>query len=113
MWVYDRASLAFLAVNDAAVARYGYPRDEFLALTTKDLLPPADQGTAARDRGQKHRTKSGELLDVETETHPVLFGDRPAWLVLATMAFNLTVAFRGVLAYPFHTMPRSSRSAAS
>jgi hypothetical protein len=29
MWVYDVKSLAFLAVNEAAVRRYGYSRDEF------------------------------------------------------------------------------------
>ncbi len=40
MWVYDPDSLAFLAVNDAAVRHYGYARDEFLAMTVKDLLPP-------------------------------------------------------------------------
>ena len=30
MWVYDVETLAFLAVNDAAVESYGYSRDEFL-----------------------------------------------------------------------------------
>ncbi|MBI4573411.1 MAG: PAS domain S-box protein [candidate division NC10 bacterium] len=36
MWVYDLESLAFLAVNDAAIRHYGYSRDEFLALTIRD-----------------------------------------------------------------------------
>ena len=31
MWVYDIDSLKFLAVNDTALAGYGYSRDEFLA----------------------------------------------------------------------------------
>ena len=42
MWVYDLDTLAFLAVNDAAVYRYGYTRAEFLCMTIKDLRPPAD-----------------------------------------------------------------------
>src|SRR5438093_10652785 len=42
MWVYDLDSLAFLAVNDAAVDHYGYTRTEFLRLTIKDIRPPED-----------------------------------------------------------------------
>ena len=29
-WVFDRETLHFLAVNAAAVRKYGYSRDEFL-----------------------------------------------------------------------------------
>ena len=39
MWVYELETLAFLAVNNAAVARYGYSRDEFLAMTLRDIRP--------------------------------------------------------------------------
>lgn len=35
MWVFDRETLRFLAVNDAAVSHYGYSREEFLAMTVK------------------------------------------------------------------------------
>ena len=42
MWVYDADTLAFLAVNDAAIRHYGYSRDEFLAMTIKDIRPPED-----------------------------------------------------------------------
>ncbi|MFZ0998081.1 MAG: PAS domain-containing protein, partial [Candidatus Sulfotelmatobacter sp.] len=41
-WVFDRETLRFLAVNDAAVHQYGYSRDEFLAMTLKDIRPPED-----------------------------------------------------------------------
>ena len=40
MWIYDPATLRFLAVNDAAVGHYGCPRDEFLGMTLNDLRPP-------------------------------------------------------------------------
>ena len=43
MWVSDRHSLRFLAVNDAAVARYGYSREQFMAMTVPELRPQADQ----------------------------------------------------------------------
>ena len=42
MWVHDRESLRFLAVNDAAVAHYGYSREQFLAMTLADIRPPED-----------------------------------------------------------------------
>lgn len=44
MWVYDLETLAFLEVNEAAVARYGYSRAEFLGMTIKDIRPEADVG---------------------------------------------------------------------
>ena len=42
MLIYDQATLRFLAVNDAAVGRYGYPRDEFLGMTLNDIRLPED-----------------------------------------------------------------------
>jgi PAS domain S-box-containing protein len=84
MFVYDAAGFRLLAVNDAAVQHYGYTRDEFLTLTVTDLAPARDQGPGTRDRGQKHRKKSGELFDVELDGHRVRFGDRPAVLLLVT-----------------------------
>src|SRR5579871_6328407 len=42
MWVYDAQTLAFLAVNDAAVQHFGYSRAEFLMMTLRDLYPPED-----------------------------------------------------------------------
>ena len=42
MWVYDLATLRFLAVNCAAVRHYGYSRTEFLDMTIMDIRPPED-----------------------------------------------------------------------
>ncbi|PYQ99029.1 MAG: hypothetical protein DMF97_11665, partial [Acidobacteria bacterium] len=32
-WVFDDVTLRFVCVNEAAVARYGFSRDEFLRMT--------------------------------------------------------------------------------
>ncbi|WP_305042920.1 sensor histidine kinase [Geoalkalibacter sp.] len=91
MFVYDQNSRTFLAVNDAAVAHYGYARDEFLAMTINDLhfgedLPtpirqaPWDQGLAGT---WKHRKKDGSLIDVDISSHRLEFNGHPAELVLA------------------------------
>ena len=50
MWLVDAADARFLAVNDAAVAHYGYPRARFLAITLPDLLDP-DAAPPARGIG--------------------------------------------------------------
>src|SRR4029078_7791644 len=42
VWVYDRNTLDFLAVNNAAVQTYGYSRDEFLSMTILEIRPPED-----------------------------------------------------------------------
>jgi PAS domain S-box-containing protein len=40
MFVFDEETLRFLAVNDAAVRHYGWPREEFLAMTVLEIRPP-------------------------------------------------------------------------
>ena len=42
MWVFDTETLAFLAVNDAAIEHYGYSREEFLSMTA-DRIRPAEE----------------------------------------------------------------------
>lgn len=39
MFIYDRGTLAFLAVNNAAIRHYGYSRAEFLSMTVRDIHP--------------------------------------------------------------------------
>ena len=92
MWVVDNQSLAFLAVNDAAVDLYGYSRAEFLALTMDQIADPdesaveperpgADHGPAPTTPW-RHRRKGGALLRVESTWHEIPFGGREAVLVL-------------------------------
>ena len=47
MWCYDRETLRFVDVNDAAVAAYGWSRAELLTMTVLDVRPP-DERDAAR-----------------------------------------------------------------
>jgi PAS domain S-box-containing protein len=94
MWVHDVETLAFLAVNEAALCHYGYTREEFLFMTLNDILAPASLPAAPREgadlRGSvdearlwQHRTKSGKVLDVEINSNVVTFAGRRAVLVLA------------------------------
>ncbi len=94
MWVYDEQSLQFLAVNDAAVKRYGWTRDEFLTMTLADIRPEedmeavraqiADTPAGPRISGYwRHRTRSGEELWVEISSNRLLFESTPARMVVA------------------------------
>ena len=93
MWIYDRATLAFLAVNDAAIARYGYSRDEFLRMTLKDIRPAEDlpwllERVAAIKPGMnsacsRHLKKDGTTIKVEIVSHTIQFNGKQAELVLA------------------------------
>jgi diguanylate cyclase (GGDEF)-like protein/PAS domain S-box-containing protein len=94
MWVYDLETLGFLDVNDAAIARYGYSRDEFLGMTIRDIRPENDvpsllQEIAGQGRGLhapetwRHLTKSGEVRHVEIASHDILLKDRLARIVVA------------------------------
>jgi diguanylate cyclase (GGDEF)-like protein/PAS domain S-box-containing protein len=94
MWVHDRETLRFLEVNDAAVAHYGYTRDEFLTMTIGDVRPAedvarlrealvAERASLEASPGRQHRLKDGRLIDVEITSHLIAFRGRPATLVVA------------------------------
>ncbi|CAN5259942.1 hypothetical protein BH09GEM1_BH09GEM1_28690 [soil metagenome] len=92
-WVYDRETLRFLEVNEAAVRSYGWSREEFLAMTIRDIRPPSGQlqledmlEEASDSRSQstisRHRTKTGRILRVEINSYPLEFVGRSARMVL-------------------------------
>src|SRR5438270_4809033 len=76
MWVHDVESARILAVNDAAVAHYGYTRTQFLSMSIGDL--------AAREAPARHVKADGELIDVELLCDDLPFGGLHAKLVVAT-----------------------------
>jgi PAS domain S-box-containing protein len=94
IWVYDLETLAFLAINEAAIQHYGYSRQEFLSRTIRDIRPSEDvsvllehvsKAAAGRNEGRtwRHRKKNGEIIHVEIASHELVFGGRKAEIVLA------------------------------
>jgi PAS domain S-box-containing protein len=95
MWVFDRKTLHFLAVNAASVTKYGYSHEEFTRMTIRDIRPPQDvealEQVVATDFGARqdvsywrHITRDGTLFDVEIRGRPVTFQGADAELVLVT-----------------------------
>src|SRR5439155_1596991 len=75
MWVYDEETHRILAVNDAAVTRYGYSEPEFLEMTIEDLRPPEDVPALRRLIAEglnrfgysghwRHKKLDGKVIDV-------------------------------------------------
>jgi PAS domain S-box-containing protein len=95
IWVVERETLKFLAVNDAAVRHYGYSRAEFLEMTLQDVHPAegvpkmlADVASKDSDEGipraTQHRKKDGTIIDVEVVAHPIAFAEWKALLAVLT-----------------------------
>lgn len=94
MCVYDSTTRDILAVNEAAIRRYGYTREEFLSLSTQDIrvddgqrpddglesAVPAAEGTEWNGR---HRKKDGTLIDVSVTSNAIAFDGHQACLALA------------------------------
>ena len=95
MWVFDRETLVFLDVNDAAVQTYGYSREEFLHMRIVDIRPPEDvpellrETKSPRPKGPstgdcwRHWNKKREIFSVAITSWELTFRGRPAELVLA------------------------------
>ena len=91
MWVFERESLRFLAVNEAAVRQYGYSREEFLDSTILDIRPEEDaafvrdnvETGSSAPRIWRHRRKDGSTLLAEVVAHSLDFAGVPARLALA------------------------------
>jgi hypothetical protein len=97
MWVFERATLRFLEVNAAAVAHYGYSRDEFLSMTIQQIRPEEErerllQALAANQQvmapGQAHDDtwvhlcKDGRRIDVDAHRCDLMFQGKAARMVL-------------------------------
>ncbi|MBS1795085.1 MAG: PAS domain S-box protein [Acidobacteria bacterium] len=89
MWVIDTETLAFQAVNAAAVEHYGYSYEEFLGMTAADIRPPMAEAEFSDPADSlyradlcKHIKKDGTIIDVEITSHELLFGGKCSRLIL-------------------------------
>lgn len=93
MWIYDVETQLIRDVNEAAVERYGYSREQFLRLTIRDLRPVEDVPkflelthdlpNSDRTGPWRHRLNGGAVIQVLITSHSVDFNGRAARLVMA------------------------------
>ncbi len=92
MWIYERDTLHFMDVNDAAVNLYGYSLEEFLKMSILQIRPPEDVekvleahkkiGKGFADFGTwKHLKKDGTLMHVEIRTFGTVYKGRDVEIV--------------------------------
>lgn len=97
-WIYDRRSLRFLEVNEAAVASYGWSRETFLRMTLLDIRRPEDREAVLRTTAGarpisritgpwRHLDAAGNERLVRIVSQWIRFGERDA--VLASI-WNIT-----------------------
>lgn len=95
MWVFDRETLKFLDVNDAAIEHYGYSYYKFLNMDITQIRPKDEISTlnVELERGKSaleknypkeftHIKNNGERIQVEILANNIKFKNRPAQLVL-------------------------------
>ncbi len=95
MWVYDEETLQFLAVNEAAVQRYGWSREEFARMTILDIRDVEDRAALMqrvadttlgprRSGYWRHLTKDTGEIWVEISSTRLEYEGRPARVVVAS-----------------------------
>src|SRR5436190_17972327 len=84
--VYDSETLRVVAVNRAAVALYGYSREEFLKLSIGDVLSSGNtpvSGMETESGAHEHRRKDGSAMLLQIDWRDVSFDGRRAKLLAA------------------------------
>lgn len=97
MWVVDLGTLKFIDVNEATIAKYGYSRGEFLAMTIKDIRPAGEIFNLEKSlepdgseiegitpRMMVNRKKNGDLINVEIQKAPFQYKGMKTSIVIAT-----------------------------
>lgn len=108
MWVYDRESLRFLDVNQAALDHYGYDRKRFLSMTLLDIRPAEDWGKvkAAVASGESeggsnhtwlHLRADGTMVEVIIYSSRLSYDGRAATLIAAVDVTERKRAERALL----------------
>ena len=94
MWIVSMPALDFIDVNHAALRHYGYSKDEFLRLNSRDIRPPEEvekfiesvqvdlNGSQHRATWQ-HKKKDGTVILVDVFANDIVYKGKPARIVLA------------------------------
>ena len=92
MWIYEPNTLAFIEINNAAVLKYGYSRNEFLSMSIFDIRPESEHKRLEQNLKQGREThleygewvhahKNGQLIHVQVTSHSIDYNGEPAILV--------------------------------
>lgn len=95
MFIYDPNTFKFTTVNEAAVKKYGYSKEEFSNLTIYDIRPKSEinelekvlnsysEKERSRFHETIHQTKNNEQLTVEISSSTIVYKEKKQRLVIA------------------------------
>ena len=96
MCLYEHGTFRFTKINKAAIEQYGFSEEEFLKMTLLDLVPPEEKvkaiETMLKQSRQLNETyqaqsrvfkKSGEIIEVQTYSTPIIISNKSYTLVIA------------------------------
>jgi diguanylate cyclase (GGDEF)-like protein/PAS domain S-box-containing protein len=113
MWVFDRETLGFLAVNDAVVSHYGYTREQFLRMTLLDIRPREDwdalrasalssDDTRRHGCSWHHIKADGGMIEVQTYGKSINYQGRIAVMVAIIDVTERNCAERSIARSAMH-----------
>ncbi|MCC5639846.1 PAS domain S-box protein [Nostoc sp. CHAB 5844] len=90
--IYERDSLKFLNVNEAAISKYGYSKSQFQQMQITDIYPAEDipnflenlannQNNLTFTNQYRHYGNKGKFIDVEIVTYSIEYNSKNAYLV--------------------------------
>jgi len=93
MWIICEKTLGVIDVNDAAVDHYGYSREEFLKLNSRDLRPQEDvkkymDSIDSNAKGEykgisRHKKKDGTVIMVDVIADNIIYQEKAARFILS------------------------------
>jgi PAS domain S-box-containing protein len=94
IYVMNKFTFRFLAVNDVMVKKYGYSREQLLKMTALDIRPENERARLkdylqsdheeGHDTGVwQHRKKNGDVFYMLISHHSIKFQDQEAYIVIA------------------------------
>lgn len=112
-WISDFKTMRFVEVNVAAIEKYGYSRDEFLSMETRNLFP-ADEDSVLRKEffwgeeeefkeGEQlaehaiHLTKDGKILEVKIYSYLLTYLGEKAFISIALDVSNEKVTEQKII----------------
>ena len=86
MLIFDLQTQEILGANNAAATLYGFEAEEFRRINLRGILGNEEARRLMTDSSAPslgvHRTKGGNLIDVNTAIHEITYGGRKAGLAV-------------------------------
>ncbi len=109
MWVFDPETYRFVQVNKVTIELYGYSEEEFLNMTLMDIKQKEDIFDAKEliknrppemgvyKKTIRHHKKSGEVIEVEIYSTPILINEKNFRSVIAIDVTEKTFAEHNII----------------